>query len=974
MTVDGIPLVGPPPEDFETRKLRARAAVALFGDQAPDVMKIGRFLLLSPLGMGGQGAVFKAHDEELDRPVALKRLTLADPESKARMRREGQALAKVTHPNVVQIYEVGEDETGRPFLVMALVEGQPLDEWLRESRRHWVKVVELMCAVGDGLAAIHAQGLIHRDVKPKNIVIDKDGTPKLVDLGIAMVGETTSRASEGSTKSQARAGTAGYMAPEHYEGRTDQRSDQFGLCVTLYEALHGLRPPWSMTRSQPPPLGDDPGGKTPHGQSFANEPSDIASVTVPERRFLVEGLEKLPGGLLAILVRGLQHDPEDRYQDMAALVGALRGILPRPRRGRPLTALAGLVVAGGTAIWATTAPQEPCEDRHPAQRLWSDGSKRTVLDAFTQADPANAQQTFSAVDEMLTTTTTSLDARWSEACDSQDDANARQLSLTAVQSDRAAFATIVEGLGTVDVSQIVEIPIRLAGPLGRLQAPGSPDLCDRTETILSPTLGLEHIEGLRRRAVAEGIAGRYDTAHALGVEALGLAKDETLGPVRARLHLDLGRLALEGLRFEEAIPALDAARSQAETLGCDRLGAEALALAAKAQLLAPRGSNARADQASQLALEKLDRIGAEGPPRAEALKSRGLYLQQARDYEGALDHYRRALQIWDMQDPQTKSDQLGVADTLLNVGVTQALQGDPAAAIATLDDAISIREHVLWPEHPSMYKLHASLSYRYMEMGDLPASRRSLSHAIALATEGLGSDNPRLSMLHMAMARLLDRQHEFEAALQHATKADEVLVANYGENGRERLDGLNTIGQVCMDARWYDRAIAALRKALEILASSEVSSAEDIATTRGLLARAYTLKGDVEAAEPLFIAAHQTFAADPLLQANPFFPELLLGWGQNLVARGKHAAAVRLLNQAVTLWEERGDNPERLAHARWWLARASCPSDEGRARQSAREALRYYRTMDTQAAEQMRSTIDAWLESACRELPTSTKE
>lgn len=975
MTIDGFPLVGPPPEDFETRKLRASAAIVLFGAQAPNVMKIGRFTLCSSLGVGGQGAVFKAHDELLDRTVALKRLTIADPERKARMHREGQALAKVTHVNVVQIYEVGEDETGRPFLVMALVEGQSLGEWLEASRRHWTEVVEVMCAVGDGLAAIHAQGVVHRDVKPENIVIDKDGTPKLVDFGIASVGEAAARSSEEPATYRTIAGTVGYMAPEHYEGLADTRSDQFSLCVTLYEALHGLRPPWSMTRSQAPPLGADVRAKTLGSDAVQGNPSDVAAITHgadSQRRAPVEGLEALPGQLLAVIGRGLRHDSSDRHEDMNALVRALRDTLPRGRRRVwPLLAFIGFVVAGGPAVWAAGGRPEPCDDREPAQLLWRDESKQAVREAFMRAEPAQGQQVFSAVDEMLTRAVTSLDARWNEACDSRGDTSARQLELAVLVSHRVSLTSIIDELGTEGASQLVDVPVRLAEPLARLELVKRRDSCDQAESVLSPTSHIEHIEGLRRRAQAEGIAGHYDVALAIGAKALELAGGESFGPMRARLHLEQGRFALEGLRFEDAIQSLDAARSLAETLGCDRLGAEALAMVAKADLLAPRGSLVRADEASRLALEKLDRIDADGPPLAEALKSRGLYLQHTNEYEQALEHYHRALQIWEAQDPATKSDRLGMADTMLNIGVTQAKQGNHTAAIETLHQAIGLREAALWSSHPSMYKLHASLSYRYLETGALEASRASLSRAIELATMGLGADNPRVAILHMAMARLLDRQHEFEEALRHANEADHILKAKHGERSLERLDALNAIGQICLDAGRYDQAVTALQTSLELLSTSGAEAREALATTRGMLARALSLRGDFDAAEPLFEVALATYEPDPSLHKSPFYPELLLSWGQHVLTRGKHEAAVPPLQRAVETWASLGDNPERLALTRWWLAQAMCPSAIDAARVSARAALDYYRELSTPASRKMSATIEAWLGRPCDERPTA---
>ncbi|MCA9712741.1 MAG: serine/threonine protein kinase, partial [Myxococcales bacterium] len=235
---------GPLVEDLETRRMRDAAGRALFDDDAPDLMRIGRFQIEGEIGTGGQGSVYLVRDPTLDRQVALKRLGMATSEHVARMRKEALALAQVSHDNVVKVFEVGEDETGRPFLVMELVEGHPLGEWLAQQRRHWTAVVDVFIAVGEGLSAIHAAGLVHRDVKPRNIVITDDGRAKLVDLGIATAAQLDDPSMERPTSpGDVPMGTWGYMAPEQWAGRASAHSDQFGFCVTLYEALHGVRPP-----------------------------------------------------------------------------------------------------------------------------------------------------------------------------------------------------------------------------------------------------------------------------------------------------------------------------------------------------------------------------------------------------------------------------------------------------------------------------------------------------------------------------------------------------------------------------------------------------------------------------------------------------------------------------------------------------------------------------------------------------------
>lgn len=958
MNTDELPLLGHAPESLETRRLRAEMALMLFGSEAPDVMKIGPFVLVRELGKGGQGVVYEAEDRRLDRRVAIKRLMVDTSDHRDRLRKEGRALARVDHPNVVRIYEVGEDETERTYLVMELVEGRPLHQWRLDSPRHWSEVVELMAAVGDGLAAIHDAGVIHRDIKPQNIIIKDDGVAKLIDLGIATLDGVRPVPSESNA-----VGTAGYIAPERYEGVHDARSDQYGFCVTLYEALFGRRPPLAMTKSEMPSASGREGRRRRVSGTEEMTPQGAALASVV-------GLDDAPNGLSAVLARGMQEEPAHRFEDMHALVAALRSVLPRPRRWPRVAAVAALVAGTAAAVAFAvsqyTRPPDPCDMSQPARAVWSDDARQQVREAFARAGGPSAGEAFAAVDAMLLDATEVLDERWAEACAGSRSATERSMALATLQSQHATLRSLSESLVEVDAAGLTEVPVRLAGAIGQLQVTGPRDACEQTEAVLQSSPELEKIEELRRRAFTEGVAGDYEVALGLATEALDATEARSLEPVRARLLLERGRLALEAVRLEDAIDDLRRAGSLAEQLGCDGVGARAHTLYAKAQLLRGHGDLVRADEASRLALEKLARVGSEGPDRASALKSRGLVRQREREYEAAIQDYREALEIWGSTEPPAPLD---VTDAMLNLGVTLAHQGKLDEAVAILREAIAIREAALWPEHPSLYKLHASLSNRYLEQGDLAGAEAELSRALELATSGLGEDHPRVATLHIAMARVLDFQHDFEGALRHANLADEILVEVNGERELGRVDALEAIGQVQMDATDYEHAIPTLRLALEIQAESSESTAWDLVIGRAKLARAHARNGEVETALHLYDEAVRAFRADPSRRTDPFVPELLAGWGEALVSAGQLAEAVEPLTEVEAWWADSGTNPERLAHVRWQLAQAKCVTKAEAAESLARQALSYFDSSQVEGAGRMRVKISDWLERGCTEAP-----
>ncbi|HEY7375739.1 MAG TPA: serine/threonine-protein kinase, partial [Polyangia bacterium] len=227
--------------------------------------RIGRYLIIERVGAGAMGVVYGAYDPELDRKIAVKLLKGGDagPEDAARARllREAKAMARLAHPNVIAVYDVGIFD-GQIFLAMEFLSAGTLRSWLADRPRGWREVLDVFVAAGRGLAAAHAAGLVHRDFKPDNVLLDKEGRPRVVDFGLARDaagapaddhgGETHARAAAETTsgthlgtltRKGAIMGTPAYMAPEQITGEaTDARTDQFSFCVTLWEALHGERP------------------------------------------------------------------------------------------------------------------------------------------------------------------------------------------------------------------------------------------------------------------------------------------------------------------------------------------------------------------------------------------------------------------------------------------------------------------------------------------------------------------------------------------------------------------------------------------------------------------------------------------------------------------------------------------------------------------------------------------------------------
>jgi len=271
--------------------------------------QLGPYEILSPLGKGGMGEVYRARDVRLGREVALKVLPEAaanDSESLARFEREARAVAALNHPNILSIHDTGEHR-GVPYAVTELLEGENLADRLRSGPLAPKRATEIACQVADGLAAAHARGVIHRDIKPENIFLTNDGRAKILDFGIARIGPKPGditagiAAARSGSSSQFIMGTAGYMSPEQIRGRTiDFRTDIFSLGSCFYEMLTGRRAfdrP-SVVETMSAVLKDDP-SKSPD-------------------------MEKVPAEIRGFVLRCLQKDPADRYQSARDLLLDLR--------------------------------------------------------------------------------------------------------------------------------------------------------------------------------------------------------------------------------------------------------------------------------------------------------------------------------------------------------------------------------------------------------------------------------------------------------------------------------------------------------------------------------------------------------------------------------------------------------------------------------------------------------------------------
>ena len=318
--------------------------------------RFGPYEILAPLGAGGMGEVYRAHDTRLDRDVAIKTLPeglAGDPQALSRFDREAKAIAALSHANILSIFDV--ELTQAPlFLVTELLEGDTLRRRVKDSALHWRRAVEIGAAVAEGLAAAHAKGIVHRDLKPENIFLTKDGRVKILDFGLARFKEALEL--ESRTHAPTRTdtaivmGTVGYMSPEQARGEAvSATSDLFSLGCVLYEMVTGRR---AFHRSSPV--------------------STIAAILNDEPVPVTEFVKEIPSDLERWIVHCLKKDPEQRPQSARDLSLILRDLLSEAARPGHFSARGGGPSIDSLAVLPFVTPPVVLRMR----TTWGTGSRK----------------------------------------------------------------------------------------------------------------------------------------------------------------------------------------------------------------------------------------------------------------------------------------------------------------------------------------------------------------------------------------------------------------------------------------------------------------------------------------------------------------------------------------------------------------------------------------------------------------------
>ncbi|HXJ20605.1 MAG TPA: serine/threonine-protein kinase [Polyangia bacterium] len=738
---------------------------------------IGRYVVLGLLGRGGMGEVYAAYDPELDRKIAVKLLrargTTAGADGRTRLLREAQAIARLSHPNVVVVFDVGTFRDS-VFIAMEFVEGSTLGYWIQAQTRRWREVLDVYAAAGRGLVAAHAAGLVHRDFKPENVMITRSGQVRVMDFGLAreqfatdddpapappiaalaqlMDGDVDADAtaklgggpgaaipsptsSSGGylklklTQTGAMLGTPAYMAPEQFAGTGgDARTDQFSFCVALYEGLYGTRPF--------------------AGTNVVEVMANVVAGTVSD----APADARVPGWIRKILLRGLSTDPDHRYPTMTELLAALAQD-PASRRRRWLAAAAGLALLAAAATGArrVTAGQHAMCAGGPerAATAWGRDRRAAIERAFNAVGGPNAARAFAGV----ATTIDSYLARWidmyRETCEAthvrgEQSAEVLDLRMGCLSERLDGVRALGDVLMSADRA-VVENAVSAAGALPGLDRCADVDMLRAVVKPPDDPAARAKVAAVREQIAkvrAVGDSGKCQDAARLGIQ---VARDATATgylPVEAEAKFEAGRLGEACIEATTSIEFLQRAAVAAEASRHDEVFVESTAVLA--EMLADRQHEiSRAEDAIGHCRAVLSRLSGHPVLEAWVASAAATVALNEGNYAEALQFDQRAYEL------------------------RQRLYGPDNAEVSTALTNWALALHAL---------------RRDAEAEPLNA------RAIDIETRVFGSDNSRSAMLqvnHAEILTALGRFPEAHAAVQAALSiwrrqgADQSLVG-YG--------------------------------------------------------------------------------------------------------------------------------------------------------------------------------------------------
>lgn len=805
-----------------------RELVAVLVDEARPPMPlpaigetVGRYKILERIGMGGFGVVFRAHDEQLARDVALK-LWRVDALSSGREERiddlveEARALAKLSHPNIMAVYDAGRDDE-RVFLAGELIEGASLHTraCTSERRASSEDLAKWMAQCAEGLAAAHNAGLVHRDVKPDNILIGNDGRARLVDFGLS----TSALANTDSSQLVGPlAGTPAYMSPEELRGEpASQYSDQYSLCASFYEASHARR----LTLAE-----------------------DFASLTKAAKESQSPVFDKkLPARLRRVLQRGLQSDPSLRWPNMLALAAALQ-----PRRAGRLAPFAFggavAVAASMAALWTSNGSSagealRDCElGAAPMSEVWSADRASELRAGFEKLGSSYASEAFEKVnarlsryaDDWRTMAVNTCKATYHEHRNSEVMFDRQMLCLDRRLGEVSALVGFLEN---VDQSLLERAP-RAMSQLRQLSHCSDREAFSNLPALPTDPAALgpvRELEALLAKIEGTRMAGRYEEATTLALEAVAMSKTVGYEPLAAEAAFELGYIWSYRGDDEKSRSYLEQAHHKALAVRDFQTSARAAV-----ELVLVFGMIAenypKADEWVKHAQSAVAAANNDKNLLANLESNRGDMALQQGHVEEAVLHNETALAL--RRELYGAGDR-SVAQSLNNLGLAKQLQGNFAEAASNYEKAHEIFVKVLGRHHPYVGQTAGNLGSLHMELGEPKKAKARFEESLAIALDAHPSESLVVLLARFNLATSMSELGEREEARAILLTLTAQLDTNFPEEHISKAQVVNSLGVVASELRRHDEAETYFREASKLqIAQHGASHPEALLATLNL--------------------------------------------------------------------------------------------------------------------------------------------
>jgi len=877
---------------------------------------VGRYVALDRIGSGGMGVVYAAYDPELDRRVALKLLRpdrFSGEADRLRLLREAQALARLADPHVVAVYDAGTFGD-RVFVAMELVEGETLRQWLRVGPRSWREVLDRFLPAGRGLAAAHAAGLAHRDFKPENVLLGRDGRVRVVDFGLAKAlaeavpeppaegagGEPGDALATPLTEWGALLGTPAYMAPEQLRGiAADARSDQFSFCVALHEGLYGERP-----------------------FAGANPRAIAEAVTRGTVREAPAGT-KVPGWLRSVVLRGLKASPEDRYPAMAGLLRDLERD-PEAVRHRWLAAAAIVLLTG--AVFSSLGYFQARRARlcagaeEQVARVWNDGRRQAIHAAFLATRAPFAEGLWKSVAHSLDRYLKDWAVLHGEACEatrlrgeqSEDLLDRRMVCLDQRLQEAGAAADLFAAADRQVLQQAHKMiagltPIDTCGDIEALTAnvppPRDPRLRRSVEAVRAKLAEVQALAG----------AGKVAAALPRAVAAEAAARPLGYGPLEAEALLQKGKLQDANGDPHGSEETLFAALVAAQAAGHPEVAARAAA-----QLTWVTGYEQDRAADGHRWFRQAEGI-AEGAKGGDALHAE--LLQQLADVLANERRYPEALEVT-LRAEALAEKSLGlrhprVAALLVLAAKLTSQMGREEEALRDLFRGLAIQRQLLEPDHPDFANTYNILGNIYANLQRNQEAVTAFERAVDIARRQYGPNHWLVGGYLIGLATAHQNLRHLAEALRLDREALAIFEGTYGAEPPLAPIVLNNMGEVLRLLNRQEEAIAAYRRALSIQ-------------------------------EKLLGPSH------------PDLGHSLLGIAEAYLDLGRPREAIAPAERALALREGKTIHPVMIAQNRFYLARALWAGGGDRAR-SARQARQAREDLAKAGYTDDQHEVETWL-------------